>query len=833
MSTTIVGQTAYALATVKPGYTFDGWYKVVDNNDVKVTEGLSMNNTRIDFELTVTPTLYKAKYYSYSLSYTSENATKGSVSLNVTNNMKANGTNNYLVPVGETATLTASTNAGYTFIGWFKNDETIATSASLEYTYTMTAANVSFEARWIQVTVELEQYDNIAEVTQLNSTYIFGENVTIVASTSVDEAIFLGWFKDSSNTPISTNLSYEFTMPDVDTTYTAKFVENLVTVQDRLLEYSFDSDNNVYLFQYNQNDTINSSYEIAVTGNQLTYTMSANAKFVFAGWYTLGESSKTLLSDEFAYTFTAPSEATLITALWVTPLSMAKNPDDEALTYTSSFDLVKNGISFTEQDNDSYTWNGWYNSNDTLNTNNKTLTLSYENSYKKLIDESDEFSGLPTYTAKWTLAGIVVQSADISRGTVEIDRTTNPYTIKAIPVAGYQFVRWTKDGVDYPGDAETTVTSNDGTATYVAHFETRSNIEYHVNIRLQDYNNPNDYTTLHSSSYTGNNGSTNGYVFISFPATTPTGYSFKETKIGNDVVTAIDSGENSGKYQLDIANDGSAEIDFYYDLLTVNVTYHHNDGTTPNATATTVKYDTTSGHYTLKSYNDATWYTNQYLTDTNLDDEADGSITYVDADAEVWACYDNNYNLADKFDLTNNLINDTYWRIVYKGTVAGATIVIPDYINDKPSKKVKVDNLYGKGYASLTMPSTLELIEYGSYSWIVLNPNTNNTNNYEYKLLSEELIGENVVYTNTTTALSNISSSISTTASLLTLSEYNAYKTIIQNYLIAFSDGWWTSTRNQADTGTYYVNSSGGTAVGVDALSSKLRGVRPTITLTL
>ncbi len=841
--------TATATVTVKAGYTFDGWYKVVDNTDVKITEGLSADGKTLTFNLTVDTTVYKAKYYSYSLSYTSENLNKGSVSLNVTSNMKANGTNNYLVPVGETATLTASTNAGYTFIGWFKNDETIATSTSLEYTYTMTAANVSFEARWIQVTVGLEQYDNIATVTQLDSTYRVGENVTIVASTSVNEAIFLGWFKDSSTTPISINLSFEFTMPDVNTTYTAKFVENLVTVQDRLLEYSFDSNNNVYLFQYSQNDNINSSYEIAVSGNQLTYTMSANAKFVFAGWYT-DESSKTLLSDEFAYTFTAPSEATLITALWVKPLSMAKNPDDEALTYTSSFDLVKNGISFTAQDNVSYTWNGWYNSNDTLNTGNKTLTLSYENSYKKLIDESDEFNGLPTYTAKWTLAGIVVQSADISRGTVEINRTTNPYTIKAIPVAGYQFVRWTKDGVDYSGDAETTVTSNDETATYVAHFETRSNIEYHVNIRLQDYNNPNDYTTLHSSSYTGNNGSTNGYVFISFPDTTPTGYSFKEAKIGNDVVTTISSGENLGKYQLDIANDGSAAIDFYFDLLTVNVTYHHNDGTTPNATATTVKYDTTSGHYTLKSYNDATWYTNQYLTDTNPDDEADGSITYVDSNAEVWACYDGNYNLADKFDLTNNLINDTYWKIVYKGTVADATIVIPDYINDKPSKKVNVDNLYSATpqYTSLTMPSTLEFIEYGKYpnssnpiSWIILL-----NENSEYKLLSETSL-TNCVFNTTEsfdsydeTTIKQLTDSIVTvynddTKGLLDENDYNNYQNIIVKHL---TSSWWINNFLYDDIFGLFVSyvDANGNLISCENSGSTYNaelGLRPTITITL
>ncbi len=48
--------------------------------------------------------------------------------------------------VGDQVTITATTNMGYTFIGWYKGDEEV--SKDLTYEYTMTKENVTIEARW-------------------------------------------------------------------------------------------------------------------------------------------------------------------------------------------------------------------------------------------------------------------------------------------------------------------------------------------------------------------------------------------------------------------------------------------------------------------------------------------------------------------------------------------------------------------------------------------------------------------------------------------------------------------------------------------------------------
>ena len=820
-----VGETVTITVTVAGGYTLDGLYSVVNNVETKLT----LTNNQYSFTLTDSEIEYRVKYYSYTLTYVSDDGNRGYVT--------GTPVTGSIVRSGSSATLVAHTYEGYTFIGWFKNSETTPASTNTSYNYTMESANVTFTAKWIKVTV-VSNNNSYGTVSSLDSTYVVGDEVQITATPSTD-MIFIGW----TGTYVDNEHKYDnpltITMPNEDTTITATFIENNVEIVDRLIEAS--NDGNTYTFEYVANNNINSSYDVSVSGNQLTYTMSPNANFVFAGWYDKAASDKQQLSATYTYTLTAPETSTTvyIYALWVRPISVNKNYNEVSLTVSSSFGLASNGIRFTASSTDEdYTWDGWYNS-DALNTRigtSTTLSLSYADTYQKLITEANDFNGLPSYTAKWTLSGITVVSADDNMGSVSKKKVgTVYYTITATPKAGYKFLYWTNDEHNTAEDNFSTdatvsnvpepVTSE----TYVAHFSTRNDIKYTINVQKQNYND-NDYTETETPI---KGGSTGGYVFISKP-TDPTGYVFKEAKIGEDVVYAETSGDNSGKYRLDIKNDGSAAIDFYYDLLTVNVTYHKNDGTTTqNQASTPVKYNPTSGHYDLMT--GIKWYTDKYLTDPDTTDPDDNSITFVDSDATVWACYGNNNNLngnntnTGKFE--NTVINDTYYWVKYKGTVAGATIVIPDYIDDLPVKKVNVDNLYGVAYTSLTMPSTLEFIEYGSYnsnpiSWVILK-DSDDSGKTKYKLLSESVI-DSATYSATETILSTLTTNIGLTFTLLSRddisnSEYN-------NSYFATSTNWWTNKKY--GTKYHYIVDTNGVA-NTKKEDTETIGVRPTIELSL
>ena len=247
-----------------------------------------------------------------------------------------------------------------------------------------------------------------------------------------------------------------------------------------------------------------------------------------------------------------------------------------------------------------------------------------------------------------------------------------------------------------------------------------------------------------------------------------------------------------------------------------------------------------------------------------MEDETDGSITYVDEDETVYACYYGNNNISSKFETDNP--DDYYW-IKYKGTVSGATIIIPDYIEDKPVKKVNVDNLYNANpqYTSLTMPSTLEFIEYGTYkyvennvnketpiSWIIL-AKSNDT--HTFKLLKETAAGSSVydetasnTYENSTIK-SYIANCIllpngSENLSLLSENDFNNYYDVISNEKYKLTYSWWLKdsedfgTQSDPDVWASYVDRDQNYSLSSyedagEQANKKEFLVRPTITLTL
>jgi hypothetical protein len=574
--------------------------------------------------------------------------------------------------------------------------------------------------------------------------------------------------------------------------------------------------------------------------------MEPHNDYVFAGWYTISNNTKTLLSSTYSYTFTASTSSLTLTALWVEHLDITIDPDINALSYTITQNLATDGVELVAQDAESYTWDGWYDSSNNK-TASKTLTISYNDSYKKLIDQSSDFTGLPTYTAKWIQSGIIVNENNSNWGSSSIDTTTTPYTITAVSETGYDFVSWERNGEYYNDTNPTPIAENETTATYTAIFAPSTNIEYTVNIHLQNLNDD-DYTPGSSTIY--NTGTTGSNIAIT-PAS-QTGYVFKEARIDNVIVTA----DGNDQYQLMILADGTAEIDFYYDRKTINVSYHNNNGSN-NSTPVAAKWDHTTenvDYYLLKTIANATWYDNMdlsgtayaYATESMVENH--GNNDNPDYYVEVWACYNGNNNLDNIF--TFSPAGDlSYYKATYKGTIEDAEIVIPDYYNDIPVKMVNVDNLYNAGYTSLSMPSTLKFIEYGTYqdkgiSWIILTSNIANGKT-EYKLLSENTLGYTQFDDDGTFTSYEDSSikayleglkttcTINTTISLLSSTEYSAY--IIPTLIITGNNSaWWLSDVMALMPGmnwVHYVNEI--PEDSLEQVSTNYHYVRPTITITL
>ena len=156
------GSSVNLQAITNTGYTFIGWY----DGNTKISDELNYTTTVPAYNV-----IYTAKWSKVSLSR--NNTLAGTVS-GLSSTYK----------VGDSVTITASTNIGYTFIGWYDGDTKL--TDELSYTFTMTAENKTYTAKWIQCPVTLTK--NIAEagsVSGVGGATAVGKSATITATTNV------------------------------------------------------------------------------------------------------------------------------------------------------------------------------------------------------------------------------------------------------------------------------------------------------------------------------------------------------------------------------------------------------------------------------------------------------------------------------------------------------------------------------------------------------------------------------------------------------------------------------------------------------------------------
>ena len=162
-------------ATTNPGYNFLGWY---DKDGNLVSE-----NRQYTFKMGFAVT-YTAKWDYYTV--TVDKTAGGSVT----------SYNDKKVSVGETVKLTATTKAGYTFIGWY-NGETKLTD-ELIYTFTMSAENVTYTAKWI-VKAEMSGFHFTSTSSTCTITGIKDTTVTDIVVPDYVTSISSGAFRGCSS----------------------------------------------------------------------------------------------------------------------------------------------------------------------------------------------------------------------------------------------------------------------------------------------------------------------------------------------------------------------------------------------------------------------------------------------------------------------------------------------------------------------------------------------------------------------------------------------------------------------------------------------------------
>ena len=197
------------------------------------------------------------------------------------------GTYNY----GESCTLTATANTGYSFVNWTIGNEVVSTNAS--YTFTV-EGDASYVANFELNSYEITAIANPAEGGTVtgDGTYNYGASCTLTA-TVANGYNFINWTK--GNEVVSTETSFSFTVTE-DATYVANFEEIVIPTYEITVTANPDDYGTV---------TGGGTYE---EGSTCTVTATATSGHMFVNWTENGE----IVSEDATYTFVVTADRELV-----------------------------------------------------------------------------------------------------------------------------------------------------------------------------------------------------------------------------------------------------------------------------------------------------------------------------------------------------------------------------------------------------------------------------------------------------------------------------------------------------------------------------------------
>lgn len=270
------GNDATITAVPKNGYTFIGWY---------IGGSKKSGNLQYTFDMPAGNTTYTAKWMQCPVTLAKNISAAGTVS----------GIDK--TALGASTTVTAETNSGYTWLGWYDGDTKVSTGTSLTYTFTMPSDSKIYTAKWAEHTVTLSKnISSAGSISGSSGRISEGTQCSITASTN-NGYTWLGWYDGDTKVSTGTSLTFTFTMPSENKTYTAKWYQIM-------LAKNTTAAGNV--------GGLTSAYKI---GDSATITAESNPGYTWLGWYD--GNTKVSTGTSLTYTFTMPSESKTFTAKWI------------------------------------------------------------------------------------------------------------------------------------------------------------------------------------------------------------------------------------------------------------------------------------------------------------------------------------------------------------------------------------------------------------------------------------------------------------------------------------------------------------------------------------
>ena len=415
------GQSCTVHAIPSTGYTFVRW-----------TENGSQVSTNANYTFTVTSNRTLVAHFqlqNYTISVSANPSSGGTVS--------GGGTYNY----GQSCTVHAIPNMGYTFLRWTENGAQVSTNAN--YTFTVNG-NRTLVAHFQQQNYIISVSANPSNGGAVTGggAYHYGDNCTLHATPNSGYA-FEKWTK--SGTEVSTDPDYSFTVT-ADATFVAHF--------------QLDDNNSTINVVANPVDggvvTGGGNYQ---QGQQCTITATANNGYTFSSWTEDGN----VVSTQANFTFTVTCSRVLVANFQVMSFTVSamSDPEDGGTiigggTYNYSDVCTLTAIPFP-----GYSFANW--------TEDGTVVWSDPN-YSFEVTGNVEYvahfvQSVNTFTinaiADPIVGGIVSGDGNYRQGEM--------CTLLAIPNSGYTFVNWTDNETVVSQDMSYAFVVSEN-ATFIAHF---------------------------------------------------------------------------------------------------------------------------------------------------------------------------------------------------------------------------------------------------------------------------------------------------------------------------------------------------------------------------
>ena len=348
---------------------------------------------------------------------------------------------------GQSCTVSASANTGYTFTNWTENGNVVSTNAS--YTFNV-EGNRSLVANFTLNTYTITATANPTNGGTVSGAGTFNHGASCTLTTTAATGYtFTNWTENGS--VVSSNANYTFTVEG-----NRNLVANFTAI----------------------------TYTITVSANPSNSGTTSGG-----GTFNHGQSCTVIATSADGYTFSN----------WTENGSVVSSNANYTFTVTSNRSLVAN---FVEQEPDTYNINVSPNPNiggtvtgggnyDEGQQCTVTATANTGYTFVNWTEDGDEVATEASYTfivagnrnlvANFTLNSYTINvTAEPNEGGTLSGEGTYTYgelcTITATENENYEFINWTKDDVEVSTEPEYTFTVTEA-ATYVAHFRYYDNVD--------------------------------------------------------------------------------------------------------------------------------------------------------------------------------------------------------------------------------------------------------------------------------------------------------------------------------------------------------------------